>query len=50
MLDTKQYRVIWLNQSYKYILFSEPTNVGGSGTLVLEMVFPIGSLVSFSQK
>jgi len=50
MLDTKQYRAIWLNQSYKYILFSKPANVGGSGTLVLEAMFPLGSLVSSPQR
>ena len=34
--DAEQYRAIWLNQSCSCILFSEPANVGGSGTLVLE--------------
>jgi len=50
MPDAKQYRVIWLNKSCKCILFSEPANVGGSGTLVLEVTFSLGSLVSSSQR
>jgi len=44
--DAEQYRAIWLNQSCKCILFSEPANVGGSGTLAFEAMFPLGSLVS----
>ena len=48
--DAEQYRAIWLNQSCSCILFSEPANVGGSGTLVLEAMFPPGSLVSSPQR